>query len=323
MRARDPVARLTKMLDKCCKSILEANMYLGCTPSHDQVTTTTLIQLALLEFFLVSLRETGTCMSEIDTAYAHHHHEPLDPRKTSLTESILKELITEALFCEDMQESSIGSIELVRSMLDILSESLADGLVDSRAFRSLRAEARVECSAQERMARRMVERVHSHIKFFELSRNVHDGLSLWLLTLLASIFLPLSLASGILSMQTRFADLHFLLYDFCGVITIIGSLIVVVFLALKLFTWLLDVSESLTSKYAGRSREWLRPLRRILLLNISGAALLFWALLFTSFMVGMLKEVGLGLKVLGYGCAAYFGTFLIFGICYIILTWIS
>jgi hypothetical protein len=35
--------------------------------------------------------------------------------------------------------------------------------------------------------------------------------------------------------------------------------------------------------------------------------LTFWALVFTSFMVGMIKDVGLGLKILGYGCAACLG----------------
>ncbi|KAF2449333.1 hypothetical protein P171DRAFT_427537 [Karstenula rhodostoma CBS 690.94] len=36
-------------------------------------------------------------------------------------------------------------------------------------------------------------------------------------------------------MQTRLADLHFLLYDFCGVIVLFGSLALVVVFAIKQF----------------------------------------------------------------------------------------
>lgn len=55
-----------------------------------------------------------------------------------------------------------------------------------------------------------------------------------LLSILASIFLPVSLACGLLSMQTRFADLHVLVYDFFGVLALLGILVGVIFIALKI-----------------------------------------------------------------------------------------
>ena len=48
------------------------------------------------------------------------------------------------------------------------------------------------------------------------SLNINGNQSITRLTVVAALFLPLSLGAGILSMQTRFVDLHYLLYDFFG-----------------------------------------------------------------------------------------------------------
>lgn len=107
-------------------------------------------------------------------------------------------------------------------------------------------------------------------------------------------------------MQTRFANLHFLLYDFCGVIAIIGSLIIVVFLVLKVITILVD--RVMRVRVQSRLLEIVLQLITMpFAVAFSSTLLTFWALIFTSFMVGMIKDVGLGLKILGYGCAAYLG----------------
>jgi hypothetical protein len=45
----------------------------------------------------------------------------------------------------------------------------------------------------------------------------HQAQSMAVLTIISAIFLPLSLAAGVLSMQTRFRDLDLLLYDFGSV----------------------------------------------------------------------------------------------------------
>lgn len=95
--------------------------------------------------------------------------------------------------------------------------------------------------AQNRAAGRLVERLESQLKFFELDRAVRDSMSVRLLTTLAAVLIPMSLACEILSMQSRFADLHYLIYDFCGVITIIASLATTIFLSLKVFMGLVDV----------------------------------------------------------------------------------
>ena len=71
------------------------------------------------------------------------------------------------------------------------------------------------------------------LKIFELSKNAQEQARNWLLSILASVFLPLSLATSILSMQTRFVDLHFLLYDFCGVIVLLATLVLMVLLVVS------------------------------------------------------------------------------------------
>ncbi|KAL8992065.1 MAG: hypothetical protein Q9169_007401 [Polycauliona sp. 2 TL-2023] len=59
--------------------------------------------------------------------------------------------------------------------------------------------------------------------------NVQDSNGVKRLTLLATIFLPLSLSSSILAMSTRFRDLHLLLFDFIGVFFFLGSFALVIY----------------------------------------------------------------------------------------------
>jgi hypothetical protein len=143
-------------------------------------------------------------------------------------------------------------------------------------------------------------------KYSELSRRMEEASNVQLLTVLASIFLPLSLGCGLLSMQTRFADLHLLLYDFCGVIFLVGTLAIVIFLLLKLT---LGLKEKLAKREAGNSRK--RRSGNIIRLVVIVVLVLQWIMVTASFLVGMLKSVSLGLKVLGFGSAALAGLVLI------------
>lgn len=58
--------------------------------------------------------------------------------------------------------------------------------------------------------------------------NVEQASSVSQLTLIAAFSLPLSLAAGILSMQTRFAQLDLLLYDFVGVVFLLATIAFIV-----------------------------------------------------------------------------------------------
>jgi hypothetical protein len=150
----------------------------------------------------------------------------------------------------------------------------------------------------KKAALRFSTRLDQHLKFFELSRNAQDSLSIWILSLLAGIFLPFSLATGLLGMQTRFTDLHYLLYKFCGVI-LIETLLVGALLGLKTYLFL---TEKL-AKY-DTHRKFKLPIELPLRVLFWVIILPGWALLLSSFLVGM-KDVVTGLRILGYSFAAY------------------
>ena len=80
------------------------------------------------------------------------------------------------------------------------------------------------CSQRYINAKRKIDRVIRSFEYQNKALNVRESVSVKRLAILASIFLPLSLASSLLSMQTRFVNFHLLLYDFFGVFVLIGSI---------------------------------------------------------------------------------------------------
>ena len=304
--------RVRLMLDECCKFLLDTDALFKSTVgiASSQRTCTQLLMLQYLHFHLMQVE---AFMSKFSTSYATKRHEQLDPQKVSLTRSVLSEVAMTALLVDELRNLTLAATDLLNCAVDILGESMDNSVVTQQPFRLKRAEIRAECLALDRLASRLVERFESRLKFFELFRGVQDSVSIWLLTLLAAMFLPLSLASGILSMQTRFAKLHLLLYDFIGVVTIIESLIGLVFLGLKgtmtLADWL--------TKTRVRSSILERMVSFAYIPAVFVASMsfpTFWGLIFTSFMVGMIKDVALGLKILGFGMAAYLGSGML-GLC--------
>jgi hypothetical protein len=185
---------------------------------------------------------------------------------------------------------------------------LADSIEDLRS----------ELSQTSVWAHRLVDREKRTYELTKEFREVDQSFRTYWLTTLAAIFLPLSLATSVLSMQTRLAQLHFLLYDFFGVAVIIGSVVLLVSPAMRLFfTWRSWRSrEKLVEELRRppkdgnidqthvKKKEWVDTVT-----NFSPTLILylFWMLLLSSFLVGMVVDVGLGLKILGYGVAAEMG----------------
>ena len=83
---------------------------------------------------------------------------------------------------------------------------------------------------EEEFASSKRELIYLKKRLFEDRRNRsenyhnHQAESLSRLTILATCFLPLSVSATVLSMQTRFAKLRFLLYDLVGVTFLLGFL---------------------------------------------------------------------------------------------------
>lgn len=193
----------------------------------------------------------------------------------------------------DRLHDEVKSVATVAdSLLDMLSPLFRDSNSFGRLEKELRAMSKILISSTEDL----VPRLETKLRFLETNRNIRESTSLWLITLFAAIFLPFSLASSLLSMQTRLADLHFLLYDFCGVIVFFGSLALVVVFAMKQF-----------AKRKGNVHGIVKMNKGANLV----AVLLGWFALVLSFLVGMTVDVGLGLKILYLGVAAFVGMLLL------------
>jgi hypothetical protein len=97
-------------------------------------------------------------------------------------------------------------------------------------FESIRG----SCRQYTRLGTRRDEYNRQRYNMFLSSLNIHETESVKGLTALAAGFLPLSLGASLPSMQTRFADLDYLIYDFVGVGVLLFSLMGVVYIAVKL-----------------------------------------------------------------------------------------
>jgi Na+/proline symporter len=136
---------------------------------------------------------------------------------------------------------------------------------------------------------------------WQLRKNALDQFSsdnILLLTILAAVFLPLTLAASLQSMQTPFTQLHNLLYMFFALSIFMGHAI---FLGYKVFGKILDSSRRAewNDKFKKDSREFVIGKRRL----GKGVRVLFilaWAMAFTSSIIGVSTNISLGLKVLGY-----------------------
>jgi hypothetical protein len=222
---------------------------------------------------------------------------------------MLTEITRDACFYEEVNERVLELAGAVDTVVQCLSVRLIDA-DDSRTFQSLAVELQSTCTDMKRTVATLSTTLESRLRLFELSRGIHEAQSIRILSILASIFLPLSLACGMLSMQTRFANLDYLLYDFFGVLTLLGTLVAVLLIALRLYLSWTELLRRLDQNPLFRTH--IRPHGRTAVLWL---LFLGWALLLSSFLVGMVKDVGLGLTILGYGVSAIVGISLVPVIC--------
>jgi hypothetical protein len=249
-----------------------------------------------LKLFLVRLCHSllPTLLRSVDAFRTAHLNVlyGLSQPNANITPSFLQ-IVTETSNLGEQRHYEITNLtSVIEALLDVLSPRLKNSDQFQRLDLDLRGIGRDLCLTTSTFAPRLDNR----LKFLEMSRNIRESSSLWLLSLLAGIFLPLSLASSLLSMQSRLADLRYLLYDFCGVIVFFGTLAV--------------ASVQIIRQFAKRKgnihnvfhvRDWVHW---VLIVPE-------WMLIFSSFLVGMIKDVSLGLKVLGYGTAAVVNVYLL------------
>ncbi|CAI6335445.1 unnamed protein product [Periconia digitata] len=233
--------------------------------------------------------------------YARRKEALSDPRRTKLTTSMLKEISRDSCLYEEVHEMLDKLSGAVDTLVEALKLQVMD-TADSCELQSLAVDLKSTCTDLRRITDTFLVTLERRLRLFELLRGMHEAQKVRYLGILASIFLPLSLASGLLSMQTRFADLGYLIYDFFGVLVLIGSIVIILLLMLKFYV---------------RGKElWMQFNRDFDFRWFLGSAgfvmrvfviVATWAVLLSSFSIGMLKNTELGLKILGYGVATVVG----------------
>lgn len=270
-------------------------------------------QSLLLRYSNALVEDYSRLMQLLQVTYARCKEGLTDPRRATLTAACLEEITRDACFYDEVNESAAELAGAVDASVDLLKLAPMD-TDDFHKFQVLAARIKSSCTDFTRIIGALSTTLEKHLRLFELSRAMHEAQSVRLLSILASLFLPLSLATGLLSMQTRFSDLHYLLYDFFGVLVLLGTIVVAILAVLRLHAGWKVLSARLDRSAAFKWR--VRPKARVLLLLL---LLLGWALLLSSFLVGMIKDVGLGLKILGYGAVAAGGSVLIVVLCPLLL----
>lgn len=164
-----------------------------------------------------------------------------------------------------------------------------------------------QCSWRRNFAEKAIARAHRELGARDTEHNIRESISVKRLSILATIFLPLSLSTSILSMNNRFKELNLILYDFLGVFTVVSSIAILILLLVSGFM------KTNPLKFIFRKDvdpvegyqvvlPWRISFLRIAMIYIWLPAL--WAVVLVSFIVGMVKNVILGLKILGFGSAA-------------------
>ncbi|KAI3393819.1 hypothetical protein diail_3595 [Diaporthe ilicicola] len=233
--------------------------------------------------------------------YMERNQTRIDARKSELLPRLVKEVITEASLFREIEvltRDFTSTLESLLQVIDIYYEDEAKATDGLRELKAIEADLRglitdLRCKASE-----VPDHLAHHLKYLELRRNVEESSSLWILTVIASLFLPLSLACGILSMQTRLKDLHLLLYDFCGVTVLMATLLVLLLLVVK--ACLMASERFKREMSSGGSLA-----KQVFIASSASFAFLFWDAVVVSFVVGMTKDVRIGGIILG-SAVAYF-----------------
>ncbi|KAK8130674.1 hypothetical protein PG999_003054 [Apiospora kogelbergensis] len=256
--------------------------------SGDALDTVGKRKILLIWHSQIQLHAWTKSIEMIRTSYTEVRESLLDGRKFAMRSHLIDEIANDAYYYKELsfhaKEFTTAVESLLRSFAACYSDTSSD-LQWQQGVRGIIAEMQGLCSSLNVQVDEIGRNLDHHLKYLELRRGIQEGNGLWILSIVASIFLPLSLASSILSMQTRFVNLGTLLYDFCGVvvllITFVGFVIVVV-----------RISAS-----TGERLDDINPypmLKKVLKAIIALSALFVWAIVLASFIVGMVQDLGMG-----------------------------
>ncbi|KAL3485579.1 hypothetical protein BJX62DRAFT_242801 [Aspergillus germanicus] len=225
----------------------------------------------------------------------------LHPRMWIDNTFITNAFITQPYLYHGVKEVVQNLVAGTHALLDVLAtvDESARVLSSSSA-----TEIRLTCTDMESRAQRLLDRLDHNVRVFATIRSSREASRVPVLTLLASIFLPISAATGILSMQTRLTALKGVLYDFAGMLILIGTLTFLAFYSLKVYTYIRNVRVNV--KRVGYGPP-VYPRLSLLKTAARATLSLFCLVTIASFLVGMIQDIELGWQVLGYGVAAIAG----------------
>jgi hypothetical protein len=265
-------------------------------------------QHLLLRHCSATLKHYSRFLREVRREYVLARESLMDPRYSILRPSTLKEITADAEIYKQFHDVALDLTDPALGLISILESVFPDSNT-CRELRSSIAELRCQCSDITKTTARFSSRLDHSLKYLDVSRNIQESLRVWMLSALASVFLPLSIATGLLSMQSRFIDLHVLLYDFCGVVVLVATVLFVSFHLLRTYVLLKEKFETWTP-----SSVFLKEMKPLWRGSAVVVVLSVWLLILASFLVGMIKDTRLGAEILGFGLATVLGILILFAI---------
>lgn len=180
---------------------------------------------------------------------------------------------------------------------------------DLARLRSLEREIDAKLDVVQLQSRHWLDLIETMASITAAYTDEVQAQSVKRLSLLAAIFLPISLASGLLSMNVRAADLGPLWYDYFGLAIVAMSLVALLYLCL--WTWdEVQVLEFGTLKnLVGAIRMIFRLVQHIVRSKWRAANTFvlycFGAAIVTSFCIGMARDITLGLHIFGFSAIGF------------------
>ncbi|KAK2732665.1 hypothetical protein CKAH01_19036 [Colletotrichum kahawae] len=263
----------------------------------------------MLQYYHANLVLYARFIIDYEEMYVLEKQPMFDPRLSDFKPGHLKEITKYSCRINEFERAGQRIVEGIEHLLAIAREAVAceNATASERPnFADMELEIHGYCKETKGCLARLSGSLDHDMKFLGLRREMKQTSKVQQLTVLATIFLPLSLSAGVLSMQTRFKDLGALLYDFFGVTIILGVFVAPFLLFLKFLVLArdhilvnLDFEISQENKRR-RPRNSYLAMRQYLSVGLWILLSVLAMLVLVSFILGMFKNVYLGAKVLGF-----------------------
>ena len=221
---------MSRALGETCPDIFEHSI-----PPQDGRPRVTFIKILLLGLFHHHIKRLSSICRE---TFPFHGHEMLYKGVADIPKTISQirnctEFHKHICQLTNMAEFIARNLEIELEPLGSSPESLMEYILETR----------YSIAQLNQLSQDNTERYQHGWDAYRELRNVDGSLAVKRLSVFATIFLPLQLASSLLAMTTRFADLGLLLYDFVGASLIMGSLGLVLYIFIVLGNKVVEIAQ--------------------------------------------------------------------------------